>query len=232
MFIATGYSGNRPIPTRSLDFSFGTYLEMSDADFGSISTTKLSFSFYVKSTLSADIYPIVAQGNIVTPGSSASFLIYHYASGKIVAEYYNGSTSNYFVSSNTLSDSVWKRVVVHIDAGNATSTDRIKMWLNGVAESPSSYSAPSTSMNNSTQAIQIAPGYTGVAIDKLYQLGIYNDYLVTDAEIYNSGIKDIRGISGLKSTIHTDYPNITDDYLLSAAWTNAGGVSLSADIPS
>jgi hypothetical protein len=233
MFVATGVIGGRVLaPNRSLDFANGMKLSMSAADFGAVDSNLLSFSAWAR----YQGVPSGGGGAYYSPliEKSNSFRIMRMNSYLLRVEYYYLGGVRYFYTTNYLADDIWYRLRVHIDAANADSTQRIKVWLDGVPESPSLYSAPAGGITDSVDDIQI--GGVGSAGDnytvgQIYQLGVYNGDLVDEIEVYSGGIKDIRQISSLFSTIHTDSPNITDDYIKSAAWTNTGGVTLSTAIP-
>lgn len=226
MFITTAHVGRVLTPNRSLSFLNAKSLSMASADFGAYSANTLSFSGYL-------YFNAIGASNQFIISKGTSFRIYRNSSYQIVVEYYGAGTRNYLTSNTYANNGVWYRYRIHLDAGNATSTDRIKLWIDGAADTGSGYSATKTTIDTNTDDIVLGGNNGGSYLDALmYQFAVYDNYLVAESDVYASSPKDIRGIAGLFSTIHTDDPNITDDYILSANWTNTGSVALSSSIPS
>lgn len=215
---------------RSLSFASASsqQLSMGDSGFGAYDTDKFSITFWLKATTNGGT--IMAHGSTSNPAVSAFELGIN--GTRMEFAYFNGSNTGYFTSTTSGWTGDWNHVVVHADLANATSSDRIKMWVNGAAETAYGYSAPYTSCNNSGQIVTIGGKSSTYLNGKLYQLAFFSDTLVSASEIYNGGTPlDIRGYSGLYSYIHTNDPNITDDYVLATDWTNTNSVTLSTDIP-
>lgn len=210
------------LPPKSLLFSGGNSLTMLDADFGSISASKIAVSFWYKGSDSGmDFFTQYGASD-----SASSFQISSSSSGVLAASFH-GSSSNTFLSTTAYSSSVWKHFLIHLDPTNATTGDRIKMWVNGVAETASSSSLTNNStMNNSSASVTL-----GTNTGRIYQPAFFSGTLPAISDVYSSGPRDIRGVAGLYSYIDTTGDNITDDYKLSAAWTNNSSVTLSTDIP-
>ena len=217
------------VPDQSLEFTGSNYLSMSDSNFGSYSLTTLAISIWVQPSNN----PVVIIGHATGSAADSAFdLTLTNVSGTLryTAATYHGSSSNSFVS--TTGASGWDHLLIHFDPTNGTSGNRIKMWLNGSAETAFTSSLTnSTSMNNATTDVRIGSSYFGYTGD-IYQPGIFSGSLPAIGDVYNNGPKDIRGVSGLYSLIQTDNGNITDDYVISTNWTNNGGVALSTDVPS
>lgn len=221
-------------PNRSLEFTNAgnKCLNMTYASFGAYDTDTFSISMWVKSN-GASANSTYLLGHYSGSASASAFYLFQ-NSGRLEVAYFNGSNTGQFVSTNTIT-SGWVHVVIHFDLSNGTAGNRIKMWINGVAETASTYSAPYTSMN-AASGIPIAIGGRSTATScfdgKLYQVGFFNNRLVDASILYNGGKPlDIRNQANLYSYIHTDDPNILDDYILATNWTNNNSVTLSTDTP-
>lgn len=215
---------------KSLVFDGSTdYLSMADADFGAYTRTKFS--------VSAHIFPTSAStGDIFTHKDGAgnnAFRIYR-AGDKLCVDTYHGADANQVIGNTTINTDVWTHIHVHIDPTNATSTDRIKCWVAGNAETFSStdFSANSA-INDIAQDVTIG-GYHGVATfqGKIYQPAFFDNTLAPISSVYNSGpIRDISGVSGIYSLLQNTGANILNDAILASDWTNNGSVTISANIP-
>lgn len=232
LFISSGLTA-LGLPDRSLDFAgSGTYLSMPDSDFGSISTTTIALSFWSHFSAS-QVGTVFAKYNNATFGHA--LLIQGQSSRLKFVSRDSSGNENSFITTTHFNDTTWRHVLVHFDAANGTASNRIKVWVNGVAETASSSSFAATSIADTSEDARIGIDGTGGDRNngKLYQLGFFSGALPAIGSVYDSGRKDISLISGLHSYIHTDTPNITDDSKRTANWTNngSGGVVLSSDIP-
>lgn len=220
------------LPNRSFDFSpANSYLSMTNTNFGSYSRTKFAVSYWLRGNGLGGV--IMSQyksgsGNAWTVGASGGVLNgYSYGSGG----------SNDFVGSTSLSNNTWYHVLWHFDPANSTAANRIKCWLNGVAETDASGVRNSSDINNVSEDIRIGGS---IAADNgiaqkfegyLYQLGFFSGSLPPIAAVYQSGKKDISYETDLYSYIHTNNPNITDDSKLATDWTNNASVALTSTVP-
>lgn len=220
------------LPNRSLSFNGSSqYLSIADSDFGSYDLTKFAVSVWVKYN-SGDI-TVMSQND---SGSVANSAFEIRINSAVTVSFYGGSFDTTFVGSSTISGGVWTHLLIHFDPANATSSSRVKVWINGAAESSASFVSNSSTINNSTLDMLIganrsAGSATSYWSDKLYQLGFFSGRLPVASEVYSSGAKDISYLPNLYSYIQTDTPNITDDAILTPSWTNNGTIILSSDVP-
>ena len=109
------------------DHAGSTYLTFDPASDGD--KTEWTFSTWFKRT-GADARMIFGQG---TNGSNNRDIIYSEAAGELTVASYNGSYIFHFVSDRIFNDSsAWYHLVVAYDSSQATDTDRVKIWVNGL----------------------------------------------------------------------------------------------------
>lgn len=233
------------VPDSSWDFSSaGTpgaqALTITDSGFGPFSSNMISFGFWVN--LASHGTGGTTWGRFISQSdgtaANSSFNVFLSATGRVNVEYYNGSTTNSFIGDIALNtgSSGWNCVVVWIDCGNATAGNRIRCWVDGVEANPGGASATSTTMNNSAVDLVITPnqinGANTVWQGLMYQMVMFNNYLIDASDFYNSGTPiDLSGYADVRSYIFTDSPNVDYDSAIEASWTNVGTVTLSATVP-
>ena len=109
------------------DHAGSTYLTFDPASDGDL--TEWTFSTWFKRT-GADARMIFGQG---TSGSNNRDIIYIEATGELQVASYGGSYVFQFVTDRTFNDSAaWYHLVVAYDSSQATDTDRVKIWVNGL----------------------------------------------------------------------------------------------------
>lgn len=218
------------LPPKSFDGSGGQNINMSDSDFGAVSTSKIAISFWVKSSATTGLEVYAKEGASASDSSfKIAFTTYDASHTILQAFTFHGSSYNQYNSAILPLFSNWTHILVHLDPTNATSTDRIKVWINGSLDTPSLTSLTNNSSMNDSSA-NIESVYFGNAY-KVYQPCLFSGALPSTTDVYNSGKpKEIRNVANLYSYIDTTSDNLTNDYVLTPNWTNSS-VSLSTDIP-
>lgn len=227
MLIFPVFTVGTPKPPKSLSFQGGgCYLRMSDTNFGAISLSKIAISCWVYPQ--SGLFEIFKQWD----GTASSAYSIKLEGSTVAIRTKHGSSTNEFLGSTTFSINTWYHILIHLDPTNGTSSSRIKVWINGSAETASSSTlANSSSINNSTLDV-----YWGDSANHLiYQPAIYSGVLPAIGDVYLSGARALDlTYSGLYSYIDTSNDNILDDYFISTNWTDDGAgndVALSTNIP-
>ena len=109
------------------DHAGNTYLTFDPESDGDL--TEWTFSTWFKRT-GVDARMIFGQG---TNGSNNRDIIYLEATGELQVASYGGSYVFQFVTDRIFNDSAaWYHLVVAYDSSQATDTDRVKIWVNGL----------------------------------------------------------------------------------------------------
>lgn len=221
--------------SNSLDFDGASYLSMSDANFGTSTTrTKfaVAFAFKVDTFATNSNQGIVMRGDFPFVASTCEFRIAIVSSALRVTFWNNdGTTASNFISTTTISAGTWYHVLIHYDSANATSTDRIKMWINGAAETASSYTWNGTQPDKNKQMVIGAYNSSTELDGLLYQLTYFDNTLPSTSDVFDGSnkLKNLTGVSGAYSLL--DAVTAVNDYFLSTDWTNTSGVTTSATVP-
>jgi len=229
MTIAMAMKGASILPPKSFQ---GASLTMSAADFGNYSQNKAAFSFWYKATAGTTSPGTIfnADGSIVVNFSALTSTTLGL---QAISYHSSGGAANQYISAaldinSTLAS--WTHFLIHLDPLNSTPTDRIKVWVNGSADT-----ATSADLNQNSQIYIGSSTRTLCGLNsnvKIYQPVFISGSLPAISQVYAGGKpRDVRGIAGAYSYIDTTGDNITNDYFLSANWTNSS-VTLSTDIPS
>lgn len=230
----SGASGAANPVVGSLDFEDTStqYLSMSDGDWGSYTRTKFAIagSFY----LEANGKEQVIMSKEVSNASNEWFL-------------YIGSTNNIGFTSNNggafftgpgsaFSAATWYSFLIHFDSANATSGDRIKIWVNNSAVTASSYTAPSAAVPTIATDVNIgrrkAFSGSGYFDGLIYSLAFFDNVLPTAAEVFDGSagkLKNLSSITGVYSLL--DGVSAVSDYVKTPNWTNNNTVITSATVP-
>lgn len=220
------------LPDRALDLTpAGSYLSMTNTNFGSYSRTKFAVSFWARAN---PLGGVVMSQHKATGG--AAFTV-GFAGGVVRAVSYGSVGNNIFTGTATFSTNTYYHFLVHFDPANGTAADRIKVWINGSADTDTDGTRDDTDVNTITEDIRIGGTIAGdnTLTNKfdgyVYQLGFFSGSLPPIAAVYQSGKKDVSYETGLYSYIHTDTPNITDDSKITTDWTNNASVALTSTVP-
>ncbi len=211
---------------------------MTKANFGGFDREKFAFSVWVKRSTTGT----QALFDIEDSGFSNRVLnIQFNASGQIIYRVSNNG-SNYLSGQLTTtptytSTTNWYHFLFHYDSANSTSTDRMRMWVDGTeVTSFDTDTEPSSSVYNAAGTANVILGsragndyFNGL----MYQAAFFSGNLPTISQVYNVGAAlDVKGISGLWSLLHTmDTGNLEDDHVITTDWTNNNTVTKSTTIP-
>src|SRR5210317_1641142 len=159
------------------------------------------------------------------------------ANDKIEISYYNAGYTYEVTTNRVLRDtSAWYHLVVAVDTTQATASDRIKIWVNGVQET--SFETSSYPSLNATFNYNSSAQYIG----DLRGSGIYSDFVLShlnyiDGTAYDAsafGEYDANGVWKIKTSpsvtygtngffILKDGNSVTDQSGNGNNWTVAGG---------
>lgn len=226
-------------PYRSISFNGSDqFLSMAASTYNH-SDTKISVSIWFKQNTNSSAIGIYSHDDGLANRT------FHIAVGNIVrvSSFHSGSTQNLVEGNTSLSTGMWYHLLVHIDPTNSTSSNRIKVWINGSAETFStSVLSQNTIMTGATSGfVNIGTRYSNgtsptAPFDGLiYQPSLFSGTLVDIGDVYSSGpIRDISGVTGLHSLLQHNIrtsTSVVDDAILATDWTNHNTVALATEIP-
>lgn len=216
-------------------------LEMSKADFGTFTVAKfaLSFWFYRDGSTSGNQY-VYGIDNTSDLSALAFYVLFDLAGKMRFRGALSGSFNGDYESSSTYSvaEQAWHHVLIHYDAANGISPDRLKVWVDGSEDTTGTYTYPTstTGVNSSGSGIRLigAGNLSGVASDNwegdLYQVAMFDNYLPAIGDVYNSGAVSILGVPNKKFFLPFK-KNIVGDQVLSTEWTNNNSVTTTTNRP-
>lgn len=234
---SSGGAGGLALPDRSLSFtrSSGQYLTIPSSSFGSFNRAKFAISFWFKRTSTTGAFHVLYSKAL--GGTQNSFFICFYNDNLYFAGYENGAADvGTLITTATYTDTTsWHHVLAYYDSANASSTDRMRLWVDGSeVTSFSTDVAPTAAVFAGTDPVRIAATTAGTEFDGLiYQPALFSGTLPTIAQVYNAGAaKDISALPGLFSYLHTTNSGaLEDDYILTTDWTNNNSVTKNTSIP-
>lgn len=219
------------VPEYSLDFERdnGSYLSMSDADFGSFDRAKFAISarIYVESLP----FYIFAKGSTVTTLNGFSLHVTSAGNLEFIT-FASGGLEGRLRKDAVISTGQWYHIMAHYDSANATAGDRMKMWLAGseitsfdVDTNPSN---PVGSESDNINVGRNTDDSSGLSDGLLYQPAIFSGVLPTIDQVYHPSTgapRNVKLISGIKSMLDVAGGDVTNDALLGvqsppASWTN------------
>lgn len=224
-------------PTQSIDFeaSSSQYLSMSDANFGAYNLAKFGISVWLRVESFGSSTYIVGQQDV---GGRAFRFGFDSSARLDFAGSQNGSAFVSFLTTTaTYSTATWYHVVLWYDSANATSGDRLRLWVNGVEiTSFTADTAPTAALFNTaddfTWGVTFPSGASGHFDGLMYQAAVFSGTLPVAATIYNSGVPiDITGMTGLYSVLDVAGGSVTHDGVLASAWTNNNTAVASSTVP-
>ena len=132
------------------------YLEKTNSGSSSTDIDKYTLSFWVKRGNLTEYGSLGYGGQIMGSTTAAYFQLYFKPDDTLRWQEHNGSTSvGNLITNRVFRDvSAWYHIVALYDSGNATSADRMQIWINGVRE---------TSFSTEAQPAQDANGQFGTA---------------------------------------------------------------------
>lgn len=213
---------------KSLDFerSSSQYLSISDTDFGSFDRAKFAISLWYKRESTAASMGLYSQAK--------GFRLEFAAAGQLTFRGLDsgGASIGELQTTATYTDTAsWHHVMAHWDSANATAGDRMRLWHDGSEiTSFGTDTNPSASVNNSTDIVNIGRDDSSAYYDGLlHQVAFFSGSLPAIGDVYDSGLVDITGVTGLKSLKYGN--NVVADNILANAWTSNNTVTLSDDTP-
>ncbi|MCI5049404.1 MAG: cadherin repeat domain-containing protein [Rickettsiales bacterium] len=228
-------AGGSSLPSNSLYFNDSStgYLKMSHSDFGSYNHQKFAIAGSVRNQASGTQGIIMHRRSlstmsfevVITTGNAIQFR----------SKDVNSVTAQFVGTTTAFTTGNYCAFLIHFDSANATSTDRIKAWINNSAESSSSYTAPTGNAVTSTDDIGIGArphNQNDLLGGYIYQLTFFDGALPDPADVFDGTggkLKDLSGLTGAKSLL--DAQTTISDAILTTDWTNAGAVTTSTTIP-
>lgn len=219
------------VAVASLEFDGSTdSLQMSNTNFGSYTRTKFA--------IAGSIYPDAFGGRVITSkGDSAGTREWYISGGGTGSINFDNSTCAFNSSNGVLSTGAWNSFLIYYDSANATSGDRIKIWVNNAAITPSFYLAPSAAVPTTTDPMmvgaQLSSGSPATRYDGLiYQFTFFDNVLPSTTDVFDGSagkLKDLSLIAGAKSLL--DGVTAVSDFFLATDWTNNGSVTTNASKP-
>lgn len=216
-------------------------LRMDMNDYGGSPYDKAAVSAWLQRTAhsAAFEYPLWL-GGVGNSSGTAQFYVRFETSGRIrVNSFHNVGTppalptvvNNFLITSTAITDTNWHHVLVHFDPLNATSTERVKVWLDGTLETAFSYSA--------TANVEIRSGIgigsyaniggsnsnVGQAYDGLqYQTAIFRDVLPAIGDVRSSSGTPLYippNTPGLESMLTCPFGDVFEDDVQATDWEAA-----------
>lgn len=243
MFNLPMMMSKRPInglPSRSISLSSGSsqYLSMVDADWGTFDRSKWAVSLFLKRSSTGSQY-IMHKGN-GTANSAFEFDL-RFSTDTLVFTCTNAGNTlegRLITTATYTNTSIWYHFLATYDALNPTSGDRMRLWANGSeVTSFSTDTSPDEAIGAKSVPMVIGARGDGAAqyFDGLmHQVAFFSGShpAVTDIRDSGTGLpKDIGSLPGLYALLDAAGDVVTHDAVRTAAWTNNGGATASATIP-
>jgi len=236
-FIINPYRfGGGIVPTQSLSFDPSTdFLNMTDANWGAYNDKKFAIvaSIYVDSL--ADNRPIYSR--FVSTSSFEFFLEIETGGAVTFSTRSSGSDSTIQSAGSSITTATWYAIMVHYDSDAASSSDRMKMWINNSAITPSfsSYPASGAAVDNTSAATAIGyrDRFGGLYMDGLiFAPSFFSGDLPSASDTFDGSSGKLKGLTGLPGLFsQADGTTATNDYVKATDWTNNGTVTTSATVP-
>lgn len=241
LLMAGDAGGGGPVPggpVNSLDFDSGTpdWLSMSSANFGAYDRDTFAIACAVYcDTITAAGQIVMAKWNFTT-AANREFRIDIGNSGEINIQTrgVSGGQGNFTSANNVITAAGWYAILVHFDMLNATSGDRIKLWVNDSPVSALSYTAPAQeALNSAAEPVTIGRYETFSPFNgNIYQLSFISGVLTADTDVFAGSagkMQDLSATTGLYS--YLDAVTATSDGVLATDWTDNGSVTTEAFVP-
>ena len=138
-----------------------TYIQSNFSGTGSSTGAKATYSVWVKNSVKDDRSTIISGR-----ADGGSYMKFRFANDQLALYGNHSSSNNVSIETNRKfrDPNAWLHIVLQVDTTHATSTERVKIFVNGVQE---------TSFANSTYPAQNAPLYLTKEDD--VQVGAYNN---------------------------------------------------------
>lgn len=134
--------------------------------------------------------------------------------------------SNVFISTTTVNDTNWHELLIVMKCNDGTASERLKMWLDGNAETASTSVLSQGTYNGNTSrfwwgcSVAVNKYFTGL----MYNMGVTasgTSFLNTDVRETDGTAKDFKSIS-LAFFPYVDAGSVTSDWALGTTWANSG----------
>lgn len=233
MFIINPYAfGGAPTQSILLDAT-SDYLSLSDGAWGSYDHEKFAIAFSILPTdAGGSEQEIITKGAISAGAgdpSSEFSVIYAPADDAvdILFEQASGNAARFRTNNGAVTtiSGAFYSFLVWYDSANVTSSERIRVWINGTEISASSYTAPTAAATDNANAVRVglADGGTTGFRGNVWSFGFFDGVLPAAADVFDGtagAFKSFSGISGLKSYLAIEGGDVTYDSGLATNWTN------------
>lgn len=227
-------------PTRSLDFesSSSQDLRMSGTNFGTLNSRKWTYHVWFKRESTGNHFIVHKFDG---PGFVQPVNFLFDASNHLDIRVRDNAPAiiGRLVTTASYTDTNWHQMVIYWDTANATSADRLQLYVDQSRETSfATNTQPSLNadMYDTTAAtlyVGVNGGVANYYDGLLYQQAFFDNALPAISMLHSGGSPvDLRGMSGLYSLLHTtDSSTLEDDEVISTNWTNTNGVVKSTTVP-
>lgn len=229
------------VPTRSLLFSAASsqYLSMTGSNFGTLNSKKWTYHVWFKRNSSGATQFLLHKVNNIATVQPITILFSSTDKIDVRVRSAVPSIIGRLLTTASYNDSNWHQMVVYWDSANATSGDRLQLWIDQArVTSFSTETQPSLNadMGDGTGADIFLGSNTGAGNywdGYIYQQAFFDNVLPALSSLHTGGHPaNVKPLSGLYSLLHTNVADaLEDDYVLATNWTNTGGVVKGTDVP-
>lgn len=243
--LGSSFGGTFDGPSRSLDFETGNSetLQLTSANFGAYDTQTFGVSFVFKPETLPSTQTIFCLGH--STRAAPPLQVQLDSSGKITVQVvHSDDTADAKTTTNTeFSIGTYAHVYIRYDSTESTESDRFRLYIDGSIPTLSTDDQPTLNEAISSSDLKATWGALENTVSALaqftdgliYQPAFYSGTIPNIEDIYNSStglVKDVRGITGLFSLLHTTAAStLEDDEVIATNWTNNNTVIKSTDIP-
>jgi hypothetical protein len=228
-------------PLKSLGFGGDQSLAISDSDFGTYTRTKFAiFLAFRRLDTTTSPQSIVYKGlvnagefGIAIPNTNKINVIAGDGVSAVVGEllttatYTSTSTKNY--------------LLFHYDSGAAAAGDRMRLWINSSTEISAfdidTQPTLNAAVGNNALALRVGASDDGAGTPSrpaslvVYEFAFFDNALPSYSSLVDSSGNLINplGMTGLKSLVRPYRDSAVEDHVLTADWTNEGGVLVASE---
>jgi len=141
---------------QSLRFDNGDYLSKTPSSASNRKTWTLSF--WAKRSISTVDYQNVIMAGTAGVSSDRTYVRFNETADDSLLKIHNVGSFELYTSAVFRDPSAWYHVVVAVDTTEATASDRVKLWVNGVLQTLTGTTA---SLNDDTRINNTVPHYIG-----------------------------------------------------------------------
>lgn len=216
----------------SLDFDGSTdYLSITNANYGTYDRKLFALACSVQADSLASTRCIMDK--MSGSGTNQEWRLQITTGGavQLIMRHADLTTTTIETTTTTITTGAWFAILVHVDRDNATAADRVKIWINGTAQSTTGTLAKDIATATCDAHIGSFEAGSFLFDGLIFSPAIFNGSLPATSAIFDGTagkLLSFAGITGLKSLLTGS--TATDDYLLTD-WTNNGTVTTSATVP-